>query len=94
MVTTSAANTRTSEAAIFGRVFANGRQALTPELARHILNLGFSNEDKDRMHVLALKNQEGRISPEELAELDNYIKVGDLLAILQSKSRKFLKASE
>jgi hypothetical protein len=81
------------QAAIFGRVFANGKRAMTPELATQVLSIGFSDEDKDRMHVLALKNQECRISPEELGELDNYIKVGDLLAILQSKARMFLKAS-
>jgi hypothetical protein len=45
------------------------------------------------MHNLAVKSQEGRLSPEELAELDSYIKVGDLLAILQSKARKVLKKS-
>ena len=80
-----------SEAAIFGRVFADGRQALTPELARHILALEFSDEDKARMHELAVKNREGRISSEELRDLDSYIKVADLVAILQSKARKFLR---
>jgi len=85
-------STETSEAGIFCRVFANGRQAMTSELARHIVALGFSPEDKARMHELAAKNQEGRISPEELQELDNYIRVGDLLAILQSRARRTLKA--
>jgi hypothetical protein len=59
-------------------------------LARHILQLGFSQEDRARMHELAVKNQEGRISAEELDELDNYIKVGDLLAILRLKARNAL----
>jgi hypothetical protein len=81
---------RTSEAAIFARLWENGSMGLSPELARHILKLGFSEEDKARMHSLAAQNQEGRISPEELQELDSFIKVGDLLAILQSKARKFL----
>ncbi len=45
-----------SEAAIFSRVFAEGRQTLTPELARHILALELSDEDKARMHELAVKN--------------------------------------
>jgi hypothetical protein len=92
MPTTPTAKTGTSEAAIFGRVFTNGRQGLTPELARHVLGLGFGDEDKARMHELAVKNQQGRISPEERDELDSYIKVGDLLAVLQSKARKVLKA--
>jgi hypothetical protein len=82
----------TSEAAIFGRVFTNGKRAMTPDLARHILSLGFSDADAARMHDLAVKTQEGRISSAELEELDNYVKVGDLLAILQSKARKALKA--
>jgi hypothetical protein len=80
-----------SEAAIFSRVFVDGRQSLTPELARHILTLEFSDDDKSRMHELAVKNQAGQISPEELQDLDNYIKVADLVAILQSKARKFLR---
>jgi hypothetical protein len=80
-----------SEGAIFGRVFSNGRQAMTPELARHVLGLSFSGEDMARRHHLAVKNQEGALSPEEKEELDNYIKVGHLLAILQSKARKALK---
>ncbi len=82
----------TSEAAIFGRLFTNGKQTLTLDLARHVLGMGFSAEEKARVHELAVKNQEGRIEPEELRELDSYIKVGDILAILQSKARKILKA--
>jgi hypothetical protein len=64
---------------------------MTPELARSILGLSFPDEDKARMHELAVKNQEGQISAAELEELDNYIKVGELLAILWSKARQSLK---
>ena len=92
MRTMPAPPSRTSEAAIFARVFTNGNQPLTPELARHVLALGFSDVDEARMHELAVGNKQGRLSAAELAELDNYIKVGDLLAILQSKARKLLKA--
>jgi hypothetical protein len=80
-----------SEAAIFGRVFANGRPALSPELARHVLGLSFGEEDKARMHELAVGNQEGARSREDKEELHNYIKVGHLLAILQSQARLALK---
>ena len=91
MSITQTPGTSASEAAIFSRVFADGRRSLTPELARHILTLEFGDDDKVRMHELAEKNQEGRISPEELRDLDSYIKVADLLAILQSKARKLLR---
>jgi hypothetical protein len=80
-----------SEAAIFGRVFANGRQTLSPELARHVLGLSFGGEDKARMHELAVGNQEGALSAEDKEELHNYINVGHLLAILQSQARQALK---
>ena len=80
-----------SEAAIFGRVFSNGKQALSRELARHVLGLTFSEQDKARMHELAVRNQAGALAPEETEELHNYIKVGHLVAILQSKARQALK---
>jgi hypothetical protein len=78
------------EAIVVGRARASVRPTVTPEIARQILSLGFGEEVMDRARALALKNQEGRISPKELAELDSYVKAGDLLAILQSKARKFL----
>jgi hypothetical protein len=59
-------------------------------LSQRILTLDFSETDKARMHELAVKNQEGQISPDELQELDNYVKAGDLLALLQSKARRAL----
>jgi hypothetical protein len=64
---------------------------MSPDAAIKILKLGFSSQDLSRIHELAVKNQEGRISPEEVKELDNYIQAGDLLALLQSKARAFLK---
>jgi hypothetical protein len=84
----------TSEAAIFSRVFTNGKQALTPRLARYLLGLTFSAEDKARMHELAVKNQAGALAAAEQEELHNYIKVGHLLAILQSKARQALKQKQ
>jgi hypothetical protein len=62
MSITQTPGTSASEAAIFSRVFAEGRRSLTPDLARHILTLEFSDDDKARMHDLAVKNQEGCIS--------------------------------
>src|SRR5260370_36035597 len=81
----------TSEAAIFARLWETAQGGLPSTLARHILKLGFSERDNARMHELAVKNHEARISPAEQEELDNYIKAGDLLALLQSKARKSLK---
>jgi hypothetical protein len=81
----------TSQAAIFARLWQTERGTLPRILARQVLKLGFSTKDKARMHELAVKNQEGRISHEELEELDNFVTAGDLLALLQSKARRALK---
>jgi hypothetical protein len=88
---TSEAQTQNSEAAILGRVLTDGANGFSPEVAHHILNVSFTEEDKARMHELAAKNQEGILSADELRELDNYIKVGDIVAILKSKARIALK---
>ncbi len=80
----------TSEAAIFARLWESFP---SPELAQQVLKLGFPERDQSRMHELAAKNQRESLSASESEELDNYISVGDLIAILQSKARKFLKLS-
>lgn len=67
------------------------RQRLTPTLARHLLKLEFAEEDHARMHELAVKNQEDLISAAERQELDNYVRVGTLLSIVQSRARTTLK---
>jgi hypothetical protein len=64
---------------------------LSPETARSILNLGFSEEDHARVHELTTRNQDGALSAMEKEELMHYVKAGNLLALLQSKARKFLK---
>jgi hypothetical protein len=91
MPATQAAKSRTSEIAIFARLIKADSSDLSRELARHVLTLGFEEEDQARMSDLAARNQEGGLSPEELEELQNYVKAGHLLALLHSKARKSLK---
>ena len=80
----------TTEAAIWARVIhPNGE--LTPALARAILKLEFSADDEERMHELSRKAQEGVLTPEEQFEIDNFERVGNMLAIWKSQSRQLLK---
>lgn len=79
-----------SEAAIFARLLQTNKGDLTPAMARYVLTLEFSKEDKTRMHGLAVKNQDGQIAREEKEELHNFIKVSHLLTLLQSKARRSL----
>jgi hypothetical protein len=80
-----------NEVTILARIIlGNERSRLFPEMARHILDLGFSDRDKARMHDLAARNQEDALSPAEKGEMLAFGKAGDLLAILKSKARRTL----
>lgn len=76
-----------SEAAIFGRLLDAAKEDLTPDLARHILNINFCDSDRARVHDLVVKNQDGELTPDEQAELDNFNHIGDLLSLWHSKAR-------
>jgi hypothetical protein len=82
-----------SEVAILGRLFVSGKAELTPERARYLLELEFSDEDKERMHQLAVRNQEGALSDLERDELLGFAKAGCLLGILHSRARRALRKS-
>ena len=78
-----------NEVTILARIIlGNERGELSPEMAHHILDLGFSDRDKARMHDLAVRNQEDALSPAEKEEPVAFGKAGDLLAILKSKARR------
>ena len=80
-----------TEADIFGRVFESVEHNMSHEAARAILNLDFNNVDRDRMNALAEKARQGELAKTEDEELENYIRVGHLISILQSKARQALK---
>jgi hypothetical protein len=83
--------TETSETAIFERIVLPSDPGLSEQAARSILAMGFGAEDSRRMQELADKAKEGRLSPEEQQEIENYERVGHYLSILQSKARLALK---
>ena len=68
-------------------------RSLSPQVARAILNVGFDASYQERVHDLSEKARRGSLEPAEAAELDESIRVGDLLAILQSKARRVLRRS-
>jgi hypothetical protein len=83
--------TNKSDIAIFGRLLSEPKGNMSPELARYVLTLGFTDADQSRMRDLATRNQQGALSGEEHEELMSYVKVVYLLALVQSKARKALK---
>ena len=83
--------TNKSDIAIFGRLLSNPKGNMSPELARYVLTLGFTDTDQSRMRELAARNQQGGLSGEEHEELMSYVKAGHLLALVHSKARQALK---
>ena len=82
---------RPNEVAILGRILEGEGRAMTPELARYILGLGFNHDEKARMQELAAKNQEGALTPAEREELLAFANAGCLLGILQSRARRAMR---
>jgi hypothetical protein len=80
-----------SEAAILARVIQPDRHNLPLAAARVILKFQFNSDDRERMHELATKNQDGKLSSIEQQELDGYLRVGRLLDLLGAKARLSLK---
>jgi hypothetical protein len=75
---------------ILRRLFEPDKADLSPEVARYLLSLDFSLPDRERMEALAEKSQAGELLPEEREELDEYVRIGHFLALVQSKARKSL----
>ena len=67
------------------------RAVVPPEAARFLLTLDFSEADHARIQELSCKAQDGMLSDEERCELEGYVRLGDMLALLQSKARRSLK---
>jgi hypothetical protein len=80
-----------ARADILKRVIAPERGGFLPEHAQYVLSLGFSAEEQSRYLELSAKAQEGALTEDEQAELDEFLSVNALLMILQSKARVSLK---
>ena len=80
--------------AIWGRIVKPDQVTLTPEATRAILKLDFDSEDRERINQLSAKAQKGSLSPEERADLEEYVRVNAELIVLQSKARLSLKRAK
>jgi hypothetical protein len=76
---------------VLERAIAPAGGGMSADLARHVLSWDFPPEDHARVEVLSEKAELGRLSPEETAELDDYLSADNLLTILKAKARASLK---
>ncbi|HXY50994.1 MAG TPA: hypothetical protein VEI01_16180 [Terriglobales bacterium] len=82
-----------TEAAILSRVIQVEEGDLSQSAASYLLSIRFGEHDVARMNQLSETAQQGKLTAEEQAELDSYLHVSNLLAIMQSKGRRALRRS-
>ncbi len=81
-----------TEAAIIARVIHPEEADLPGDAARVVLRLlRFDQGDLDRMHELAVKNQDDALTPAEKDELESYLRVSYFLDLMHAKARTSLK---
>ena len=73
------------------RVFDIPGRGMSKALADSILEMDFTDEDASRIAELNERANEGLLTPEEDAQLEAYVSVGQLLAYWQSKARQVLR---
>lgn len=79
------------ETAILSRLINPDRAGFTREAAQAFLQLDFDKRDREQMHKLSLKAQEGNLDPTEQTELESYRRIGYFLDLIRSKARASLK---
>ena len=79
------------EPAIWARLMQTPGDELSPDAAAYLLSIRFAESDFDRMRQLAERSEMGELNEEERAEFDSYLRIGNLLAVIQSKARVALR---
>jgi hypothetical protein len=64
--------------------------ALTPQVARKIVDLRADPQMQARVDQPATKAKDGTLTPDEDSEYKGYVEAADIMGIIQSKARRFL----
>ena len=81
-----------TEASILSRLLDLRATTLTPAAAEFLLTIRFPESDVEQMNRLSELAQQGGLSAGQEIELDSYIHVSNLLALMQARARKRLKS--
>lgn len=81
------------EPGIWARLIEMPKVALAPDAARYFLSMKFSEADHARMQDLMDKSSEGALTADEAAELDGYVNVANVLAVMHSRARVALRSA-
>jgi hypothetical protein len=82
-----------TEAHILEQVVMPDQPGMSPEAARAILDLRFGPFAVRRMNELAEMNRQGTLTDADQQELENYLRVGNFLNLMQAKARQSLASA-
>lgn len=80
-----------TEMDIFSDVISSHEGDMPVSAAESILRWKFSRQAISRMNKLARKNRSSQLSETEKQELDNFMRVGTFIDLIQAKARLSLK---
>ena len=83
-----------AELKILLRVLDGERGPMAPAAARELLKIGFSDGDQQRISELSDRASDGKLSPEDEAELEGFINVGHLVAFIRARANRALGSTD
>jgi hypothetical protein len=70
------------------RLIETRQEDLSRDAANYLLSVRFDDDDVSRMNELSESARTGTLATTEAAELDSYIHVSNLIAVMPSKARR------
>ena len=83
-------NSHRKGSAVLERLLDPVSRSLNVEAAQKLVHLKADGKTQARVDELARKCNEGELTPAERSEYEQYVTVGNLIAILQAKARLLL----
>lgn len=72
---------------LLARSLDNSRQYMTEDVARFLLSLELTPQDKLHLEELAAKARQGSLSAREQKEIDDIMRIGRIVDVLKAKAR-------
>src|SRR5689334_7167342 len=79
------------EPVIWARLIQTPKAPVSPDAARYLLSIDFSETDQARMQELMDRSNDGILTAEEEAEFDSYLHIANLLTLMHSQARLALR---
>ncbi|HEY1050814.1 MAG TPA: hypothetical protein VGE39_13685 [Prosthecobacter sp.] len=80
-----------SELAALERLVDPRRYGWSEQAAQAVVNLSFSDQDQERVSELADRANQGILTDAEESEMEGYLRLSTVMAVMQSKARLYLR---